>query len=595
MTSAYAGTADYERFMADLLRAKVKGRSPELRMLRDVKPRPSATSISPVLAYMEQVVTDLVGQHGCRHSIAHIGKLRELVDNVMQELIAVNASDERIELTHINSLRQNFICLNTTTVMQDGRLRWEFKDSRAILHDYSQQQHSGIDASASLPDIGAGNSVFDKLYSDAPSKQGAVGSTAESDESREEERKENAYVVKNLRSRLKKSEAATVSAENRVQMLEDGRLVQGEMMAKLKEDLRLLKMAHSKVKRQLSEARAELEDGKSRERAAEEEGRSDADQELREKRKTLIKRDQQIEKLLKETDVARTELKVMQSRIGKAGAKIANAEKSKEQMWTDNRRLKGALSDAQGLVRVLQESDRARGEGGDAAAAASDGVAQYGLRELAEKDRIRAESITISDSLSAEQAKTAALSAELAEAKEKVSMITQSFDASELRCRELSGEIFNLKCDLKDARGSAAAPEPEPEPTPQPSFSFKSTPKPKPGGGAGAARTSGSMAQAMEQGSPTSSSSSSSAAEDAYGAEDDFEDDEEEGEGEEEEQPGEARGGMTVDVDLGRMDDDTARDSGGMLSSKSLPSPISPIKRARENARMAGAGRKPGM
>ena len=97
-------------------------------------------------------------------------------------------------------------------------------------------------------------------------------------------------------------------------------------------------------------------------------------------------------------------------------------------------------------------------------------------------------------------------------------------------------------------------------------------------------------------GADTSSSSSAEDA-DAYGSEDDFEqdDDEEDAPGDDTQPVG--RGSRpTVDVTLGHMDDDEARDSvRGQSSSKSLPSPISPIKRARENAyaRDRGAGRRP--
>lgn len=579
MTSAYAGTPDYERFMADLLRAKVKGKSPDLRMLRGVKPKPSATSISPVLSYMEQVVTDLVGQHGCRHSIAHIAKLRDLVDSVIQELVQVNQSDERIELTHINSLRQNFICLNTTMVMQDGKLRWEFKDSHATVHDLTQQQR-GVAASSSLPDITDGNSVFDKLYSSDTKKSESAGG---SDDSREEERKETAYVIKNLRSRLKKSQLATESAEKRVEELEDGRIVQGETMAKLKEELRLLKMAHAKLKRKLSESQAEVDFAKTRERAAEVEGRSDAEQELQEKRRAAIKQDQRIEKLLRETDVAKTELKVLQGRLSKAEAAGSQAKTAKDQLWLENRRIKGALSDAQGLVRVLQEKGTGNAE-----------VEEYGLRELAEKDRLRGENIELGDRLKVEQKKSADLESELGEEKQKVEQLQQSLGAAERRCTELTGQIFHLKCDLENATGTAPKPKPEPESEhswrQQPGISVKSSPAPS-----GAARSSGSMAMAL--GAHTSSSSSAEASE-GYGSEEDFEEDEEEGV-ESDGHPQQQTAGRikpTVDVTLGHMDDDEARDSvRGQNSSKSLPSPISPIKRARENAMMRdrAAGRRP--
>jgi hypothetical protein len=575
MTSAYAGTLDYERFMADLLRAKVKGRSPELRMLRGVKPKPSATSISPVLSYMEQVVTDLVGQHGCRHSIAHIAKLRDLVDSVIQELVQVNQSDERIELTHINSLRQNFICLNTTMVMQDGKLRWEFKDSHATVHELTQQQ-SGVTTSSSLPDITDGNSVFDKLYSrDAKRSESAGGS----DDSREEERKENAYVVKNLRSRLKKSQDATKSAEKRVEDLEDGRIVQGETMAKLKEELRLLKMAHAKLKRKLSESQAEVDLAKTRERAAEIEGRSDAEQELQEKRKAAIKQDQRIQKMLRESTVATTELKVMQGRLSKAEAVVSQAKTAKDQLWVENRRVKGALSDAQGLVRVLQEKGTGHAE-----------VEEYGLRELAEKDRLRGENIDLGDRLKVEQKNSADLESKVGEEKQKVEQLQQSLAAAERRCQELTGQVFHLQCDLENATGKAPEPEPEKEQSQrqQSGLSFNSSPAPN-----RAARSSGSMAMAL--GAHASSSSSVEASE-GYGSEEDFEEDEEEEVeiGGQPQQQTVERTKPTVDVTLGHMDDDEARDSvRGQNSSKSLPSPISPIKRARENAMMMGGGRRP--
>ena len=562
MASAYAGTPDYERFMADLLRARVKGKAAETGILRGTKPRRCAKSISPVLSYMEQVVTDLVGQHGCRHSIAHISKLREHVDAVLQELIQVNHRDERVELTRINSLRQNFISLNTCMVVQNGNLRWEFKDSHATVYD--TQQQSRVSASSSLPDIADGNSIFDKLYSESPAKK--AESAGGSDDSRDEERKENAYVVKNLRSRLKKSEDATASAEQRIQALEDARIVQGDAMAKLKEEYRLLKMAHSQLKRKFSEAQAEVDLAKTRERAAEVEGRSDAEQELQEKRKAAIKQDQRIERLLKEANVARTELKVMQGRLGKAEAAGAQATSAKTQLWVENRRVKGALADAQALVRVLQEKGAGHAD-----------VGEYGLRELAEKDRIRGENIELADRLDVEQKKAAELYSELGVQKQSVEKLQHSLGEAERRCKELNGQIFNLQCDLDNATGKPSEPER------QRGNAAQSSPK-----------TSGSMAVAL--GADTSSSSSAEDA-DAYGSEDDFEqdDDEEDAPGDDTQPVG--RGSRpTVDVTLSHMDDDEARDSvRGQSSSKSLPSPISPIKRARENAyaRDRGAGRRP--
>ena len=87
-------------------------------------------------------------------------------------------------------------------------------------------------------------------------------------------------------------------------------------------------------------------------------------------------------------------------------------------------------------------------------------------------------------------------------------------------------------------------------------------------------------------------------ASEGYGSEEDFEEDEEEEVeigGQPQQQTVEGTK-PTVDVTLGHMDDDEARDSvRGQNSSKSLPSPISPIKRARENAMMRdrAAGRRP--
>ena len=579
MASAYAGTPDYERFMGDLLRAKVKGRSPELRMLRGAQPRPTAGSISPVLAYMEAVVTDLVGQHGCRHSIAHIGKLRELVDAVLHELLEVNASDERIELRRINSLRQHFICLNTTTVMQDGKLRWEFKGSRATVHD-DPSLASAIAATQSLPDISGGNSIFEQLYSDADVDRKKAEAAASSADTRDEEIRENAYVIKNLRSRLKKSEAATASAEVRVQALEDGRIVQADTVAGMKEDMRLLRMAHAQAKRQLGEAKAEIAATKLREREAEGLGRSEAEAELREKRRTVIKQDQRMEKLVKETDVARTEKKVMQRNLKKAGEELADATQKRERMWSENRQVKGALSDAQGLVRVLQEN-RVAASGESSDAAGGDAVVEYGLRQLAEMDRVRAENLSLGDALKAEREKTTTLGSSLDEEQRQVESLRNAVGLSQQRCEELTRTVFDLRIDLENATGVKMKTEPEPEREPEQSFSFRTNPKPARGAAARAPGGGGTMAAAMDQGSPTASSSS---AEEAYGAEDDFEEDDDEGV----QQTGTIGGGMSVDVDLGDMGD---RDS-AKSSSKSAASPISPIKRARENAMMRGAGRK---
>ena len=582
MSSQFAGTPDYERFMGDLLRAKVKGRNPELKLLRGVKVKSTAGSISPVLAYMEQVVTDLVGQHGCRHSIAHIGKLRELVDAVYDELVEVSASDERIELRRINSLRQHFICLNTTTVMQDGKLRWEFTqeaggNSRATVHD-DPSLASAIAATQSLPDISGGDSIFEQLYSDAEVDKKKAEAAANSEDTRDEEIRENGHVIKNLRSRLKKSEKATVSTEVRMQALEDGRIMQADTIAAMKEDMRLLKMAYVKVKRQLGEAKAETEATKKREHEAEGLGRSEAEEELREKRKTVIKQDQRMEKLVKETDVARTEKKVMQRKLKKAGEELVDAENKKSYMFAETRQMKGALSDAQGLVRVLQEN-RVAASGESSGTAGADAVVEYGLRQLAEMDRVRAENLSLGDSLKAEQEQTATLITSLGEQQRQVASLRDALGSTQQRCDELTRTVFDLKIDVENATGVKMKSEPEPECEPEPSCRFRTNPKPA--AALPPMAPSGSMAAAI-QGSPTSSSSSG---EEAYGAEDDFEEDDEEGDVE---QAGAIGGGMTVAVDLGDMGDQDSE----QRSSKNAMSPISPVKRARENAMMRGGQRR---
>ena len=82
------------------------------------KPKPH---VGPVMILMEQIVADLLAGHGCRHGIGCIERLREQVDAILRELRDINVSDERVQLKRLVNLRQAFIVLNTTAVVQNSR------------------------------------------------------------------------------------------------------------------------------------------------------------------------------------------------------------------------------------------------------------------------------------------------------------------------------------------------------------------------------------------------------------------------------------------------------------------------------------------
>ena len=502
--SAYEGTEEYEKFMQAVIRARVHSEAdPAVRLLRASKGSPHKTSaqVSPVMTYMEQVITDLVGQHGCRHSIAQIQRLRSFIDDVLEELTIVQESDERIELRRINSLRQKFIVLNTAAVYQDGELRWEFKDSRAQIHDKSQS----VEASTSLPDISGGSSIFDKLYAPgSPSpKKGA-----DSVESRDEERRESAYVVKCLRARLKKSEAAGAAAEESAQTSLDRAMQMEQALSKRNEQNKALRDRLDAAKRDLAEARAAIEAGKARERSAEAEGRSEAEGELRQKTKAVLRQERQLEKMAKESSEATTLAKVLGERLQKSKKVVEEAEQSKEGLWNEARRLKGALSDAKALVRVLQEKGPGHAD-----------VQEYGLRELAEKDRIRSEYVEASEQLAAAQQRGSTLSSELGESQREAANLRESLSAARLRGEELDRQVFDLKLQLGQGKDAGDKPPAAGQRPPQ---------RRPPPVQVSAKGMGGTMAAAADQ--PLSSSSSSENVE--YG--EDFDDDDEEEDEEEE-------------------------------------------------------------
>ena len=139
---------------------------------------------------------------------------------------------------------------------------------------------------------------------------------------------------------------------------------------------------------------------------------------------------------------------------------MAVAARFKNKQWAELRRAKGALSDAQGLLRVVQSSQpQAEAEGG----AAHDPVAEYGRRELAAKDQMRAENITLRDhadameasakaavrALGLEQRERAGVQAELGAAAQQLSALRQVSERASERafpCRYT--HLRPVACDM---------------------------------------------------------------------------------------------------------------------------------------------------
>jgi hypothetical protein len=196
-----------------------------------------ATKIGPVMAYMEDVVTDLLAGHGCRHSIAMLERVRDQINAILKELVAINTADERVELKALVSLRQSFIVLNTTAVIQNGRPVWEFQNpltpprspARGALQRSERERTPSplcslsitggsyrwcwcvgpLRSAGSLPDIGTADSpsshssVFDRLQSSAPGgkEEDAEDPSFELERELEEEREMRRGLRRLLKSR----------------------------------------------------------------------------------------------------------------------------------------------------------------------------------------------------------------------------------------------------------------------------------------------------------------------------------------------------------------------------------------------------------
>ena len=71
-----------------------------------------------VLRFMDAVIADILGNHGCLHAIGALERVQGQICDILRELKAISsARGDQQQLHRLTSLRQAFIVLNTTTVV----------------------------------------------------------------------------------------------------------------------------------------------------------------------------------------------------------------------------------------------------------------------------------------------------------------------------------------------------------------------------------------------------------------------------------------------------------------------------------------------
>lgn len=147
---------------------------------------------------------------------------------VLRELKAANAAaGERMEMRRIVSLRQSFIVLNTSTVVQDGATRWQFGSvparrncSSTPLPKIGSPASTVVHNESEAMNRSSGVSTVDRLYKAAESSP-LAGSPEVRAGRHAKGKKGLQQATKALRHRLQRSEASLVAAQRRYDELDD--------------------------------------------------------------------------------------------------------------------------------------------------------------------------------------------------------------------------------------------------------------------------------------------------------------------------------------------------------------------------------------
>lgn len=304
----------------------------------------------PVLNFMESVITELICSRGCRHAIDAIERVRHQIDTTLRELKAANAAGDRVEMRRIVSLRQSFIVLNTTTVVQDGGRRWEFGATPT-------RRANGVKRSprTSLPDIGSPAPIAhddgqrqDKEAAETTSRSRAAAASGGGREAHE--------VAKALRHRLKRAEASAAAGQRRYAELEDKWQRTQERLDRREEALAASKARLTTATREVQQLQGALGEREQELRGAEAQGRVEAAAELGQKRRANAAAEKTIVSLRKSTGKLKAEVAVLRGRLEKSEAGVAEAEEVKRRQWQAVRRFKGALADSKALLQAVQDS-----------------------------------------------------------------------------------------------------------------------------------------------------------------------------------------------------------------------------------------------
>ena len=294
---------DYESrkqdYLAAVSRAKFGHGAKKAEASRKLSQEPKP-DVGPVMVLMEQVVADLLAGHGCRHGIGCIERLREQLDSILHELRDINVADERVQLKRLVSLRQAFIVLNTTAVVQSNRTTWEFQSIHGMHSQRSAPvmgaSSQSIRSEASLPDIGdssctSAGSVFERLQKPAEKEM--------SDSSRLEEQRKEVEVQKGLRRLLRNRENQVQEKKQLVQQRETQWQQALEVNSSQSNQIEDLRAKVASYKRQLATLTRELAESQEFARTSEEDGRAEAQAELKQTRKQATQHENQLTQLRK--------------------------------------------------------------------------------------------------------------------------------------------------------------------------------------------------------------------------------------------------------------------------------------------------------
>jgi hypothetical protein len=378
-----------------------------------------------------------------------------------------------LEMKQLNSLRTHFLVLSNDTVIQDSQPRWEFAGRTVTRNPRRQLRPSSSDftlypqhyqgpgrittesvaaqqprsSSVPLPGITQStidsnyDNIFERLHATPTDSMGkAPDNASESDDSREEEREDLQEHARHLVARLKKSELAAIAKDGEIARAQDTSMESLEKFRRQDAKFKVLVKANIKLKGDIHRLNVELEQAASKLHEIKASVKAETGDQLAMKAKTVLKQENQITRARDQNSQLTSELTVLRGRLEKMAAELARAKKNEDKSWLANRKTKGRLADALGLVNLRQQqADKTTSD---------HEVAEYGTRQLEALGKVRDANTELADKLKKREQRLAATQEQLATSGAREENLTEQLRASNERVNALEGQVFSLETEL---------------------------------------------------------------------------------------------------------------------------------------------------